>query len=108
MQPRHRLVITSNGSTPAGSAGAGRERSVPLTAPVTVIGRSATADLRLDDPGVSRRHAEVQLQGDVVRVVDVGSTNGTSVNGEQVGAKQLASGDRIQVGSTVLVYRSAD
>ena len=107
MQPRHRLVVSSNGSTSPGSAGG--ERTVPLTAPVTVIGRSASADLRLDDPGVSRRHAEVQVQGDVVRVIDVGSTNGTSVNGEQVGAKQLASGDRIQVGSTVLVYhRSPD
>lgn len=107
--PRHRVVITAGGSVEAGTPPAGgREVSVPLVAPVTVIGRSAGADVRLVDPGVSRRHAELHLTADVVRLVDAGSTNGTTVNGEAVSARQLRSGDRIQVGSTVLVYRSTD
>lgn len=106
---RHRVVVVSQGAAPVGSRGAhGEEVSVPLTSPVTIIGRSASADLHLDDPGVSRRHAELQVTGDVVRLVDVGSTNGTTVNGEQVGATTLHEGDRIQVGGTVLVYRSDD
>lgn len=104
---RHRIVLASQGTAAAGTPAAnGEEVSIPLRAPVTLIGRGAVADLRLDDPGVSRRHAELQLNGDAVRLVDVGSTNGTTVNGEQVGAKALHSGDRIQVGTTVLVYRN--
>lgn len=106
---RHRVVVTAGSSAAEGTqAGRGEEVTVALVAPVTVIGRSAGADVQLVDPGVSRRHAELHLTGGAVRVVDAGSTNGTTVNGESVSTRQLRSGDHIQVGSTVLVYRAAD
>jgi Protein of unknown function (DUF3662)/FHA domain len=112
--PHHRIVITSSSVANPGNRSAGtppdlgEERSVPLLSPVTVLGRSAGADVQLADPGVSRRHAELHLTGDAVRLLDAGSTNGTTVNGEQVTARQLRSGDRIQIGSTVLIYRAMD
>jgi len=75
-----------------------------LTTDVTVIGRGSTADLRLDDTGVSRQHAEVRREGDDVVLVDLGSTNGTSVNGRHVERVRLTPGDRIELGHCVLVY----
>lgn len=82
-------------------------RSHQVQAPVTVIGRGAEADLIVDDSGVSRRHAEVHFDGDRVLVVDLGSTNGTFVDGERVGpqGKALADGSRITVGRTRVVVR---
>lgn len=82
------------------------EREVLLTQPVTVVGRSADADLRLADTGVSRSHAELRLEGDAVRVVDLGSTNGTLVNGRRVAEAVLADGDRLDIGATGVVYRA--
>jgi pSer/pThr/pTyr-binding forkhead associated (FHA) protein len=81
----------------------GREH--PLVASVTVIGRGAEADLRLADTGVSRAHAEVLLDGPEVRLTDLGSTNGTLVNGRRISAAVLVDGDRIEVGATPLVFR---
>ncbi|GAA5159738.1 hypothetical protein GCM10011366_21350 [Ornithinimicrobium tianjinense] len=84
-------------------------RLVPLAAAVTVIGRDASADLPVDDPGVSRRHAEIRIShdGPHLQVVlrDLGSTNGTYLNGEQVGSEELRSGDRITLGRTHLTFR---
>jgi len=80
-------------------------RVVPLGAPTFVIGRGADADLRLSDTGVSRRHAELHVDQEVVALTDLGSTNGTSINGERVGHAVLSDGDRIAVGGTVMVYR---
>lgn len=102
---RHRIVVTSGGEP--GGAGEG-DRTVPLVSPVTVLGRSAGVDVQLADPGVSRRHAELHLTGDAVRLLDASSTNGTTVNGEPVRVRQLHHGDRIQVGNTVLIYRTTD
>lgn len=76
-----------------------------LIRPVTTLGRGTDADLRLDDPGVSRRHAEVRLQGETVEVVDLGSTNGTLVRGERVRHARLRDGDRLSLGSTDVVFR---
>lgn len=84
--------------------GAGAQNEIPLTRDVLVIGRASTADIRLDDTGVSRQHAEVRREGDDVVVVDLGSTNGTSVNGRGVERARLTPGDRIECGRTVLVY----
>lgn len=75
-----------------------------LTSDITVIGRGSNADLRLDDTGVSRQHAEVRREGDDVVLVDLGSTNGTSVNGRHVERVRLTPGDRIELGRCVLVY----
>jgi hypothetical protein len=74
-----------------------------VTKPVTVIGRGAEADLVVDDAGVSRRHAEVHSEGGRAWVVDLGSTNGTFVDGERVSTGQLADGSRITIGRTRIV-----
>jgi hypothetical protein len=70
-----------------------------------VLGRGTEADVRLPDTGVSRKHADVQLHGNTVVVEDLGSTNGTLVNGRRVGRQDLADGDVIRIGHSVLVYR---
>jgi len=70
-----------------------------------VLGRGTEADIRLPDTGVSRKHADVQLAGGTVTVEDLGSTNGTLVNGRRVGSQQLADGDVLRIGHSVLVYR---
>jgi pSer/pThr/pTyr-binding forkhead associated (FHA) protein len=80
-------------------------RPIPVGTPVFVLGRGAEADLRLPDTGVSRRHAELHLQDGTVTLVDLSSTNGTTVNGRRVDRARLTDGDRIGVGATVLVYR---
>ena len=69
-----------------------------------VIGRLPECAVVLNDPNVSRRHAEVRHTGDAVVVTDLGSTNGTKVNGVTVREQHLASGDEITVGSTTLVF----
>ena len=79
---------------------------VRMTGPTAVIGRGAEAEVVVDDPGVSRRHAEVRIEADGrVRVADLGSTNGTYVDGERVRSGELADGSRITVGRTRIVVR---
>ncbi|MEU2347707.1 DUF3662 and FHA domain-containing protein [Modestobacter sp. NPDC013298] len=70
-----------------------------------VIGRGTEADIRIPDTGVSRKHVDVQLAGSTVTVEDLGSTNGTLVNGRRVGRQDLADGDVLRIGHSVLVYR---
>ncbi|MCO7221101.1 DUF3662 and FHA domain-containing protein [Klenkia sp. PcliD-1-E] len=70
-----------------------------------VIGRGTEADIRLPDTGVSRKHVDVVLEGPVASVQDLGSTNGTLVNGRRVGRQPLSDGDVIRIGHSVLVYR---
>ena len=89
------------------ATGGAAERVVLLDRPVTVVGRGADADLRLPDTGVSRAHAEVRVDGDEVRVVDLKSTNGTLVNGQRVREAALRDGDRLDIGATGLIYRSS-
>jgi pSer/pThr/pTyr-binding forkhead associated (FHA) protein len=75
-----------------------------------VIGRGSEADLRVSDPGVSRRHVEIRVRPDeddvVVTVVDLGSTNGTRVNGKRVQHATLDDGAQIEIGSTKMTIRS--
>src|SRR5271167_4982853 len=73
-------------------------RTVALTREWTRIGRSLAADLRFDDPTVSRRHALIVRQPDGVRVLDDRSLNGVFVNGARVEGKVLQDGDEIIVG----------
>jgi diguanylate cyclase (GGDEF)-like protein len=76
-------------------------RSFRLTNAGYVIGRGSEVDIRLDDDGVSRQHAKiVLLPKGVVLIKDLGSTNGTYVNSEQVEAHPLQDGDRIRIGAT--------
>lgn len=76
----------------------------PLHA-VTQLGRGTDVDIRIDDPGVSRRHAEIVLGSDVT-IRDLNSTNGTLVNGRMISNAVLADGARIQLGTTTLTYRA--
>jgi hypothetical protein len=76
-----------------------------LTTGRNVIGRGTEADIRLPDTGVSRKHVDVVLDGGVATVEDLGSTNGTLVNGRRVSRQALVDGDVIRIGHSVLVYR---
>jgi hypothetical protein len=69
-----------------------------------LLGRSRECDLRIDDPNVSRRHAELRRDGDAWVVEDLGSTNGIQVNGRRVQAAELAPGDELTVGRTRLTF----
>ena len=77
-----------------------------LDGPAIVVGRHSGAGVRLADTRVSRRHFELRSQGDSYRLVDLGSGNGTRVNGVAVQSADLRPGDRVEVGDTVLVYAS--
>src|SRR5690606_30085058 len=80
-----------------------------LTGPVTVIGRGSEADIIVDDPGISRRHLEIRVTADGVIASDLGSTNGTYVEGHQVPAATLVDGNTITIGRTrILFWTGAD
>ena len=76
-----------------------------LTTGRNVIGRGTDADIRLPDTGVSRKHVDVVLDGGTAIAEDLGSTNGTLVNGRRITRQPLADGDVIRIGHSVLVYR---
>jgi hypothetical protein len=81
----------------------------PLVPPGVSIGRGNEADLRIDDPGISRRHAQISLkegeQGTIVTVKDLGSTNGVLLNGHRVEESQVTDGSEIRLGNTVIIIR---
>jgi hypothetical protein len=89
----------------------------PLQPPGLVVGRGTEADLRINDPGVSRRHAEFLVttqsaaavapgEGPLqIEVHDMGSTNGIKVDGHKVSRAALSDGSRVQIGHTSLVVR---
>ena len=76
----------------------GEKQSIALEREWTRVGRSLAADVRFDDPTVSRRHALIVRQPDGVRVLDDRSLNGVFVNGERVEWRELRDGDEIVVG----------
>lgn len=81
------------------------DRVVPVETSRVVIGRSRECDVQLDDVNASRRHCEVVQDGAASwSVVDLGSTNGTELNGKRVDRAPLADGDRITVGGTVILF----
>jgi hypothetical protein len=84
----------------------GEPTIVPLTREWTRVGRSLAADVRFDDPTVSRRHALIVRQADGVRVLDDRSLNGVFVNGERVEWRVLKDGDEIVVGRYRLGFLS--
>jgi hypothetical protein len=91
---RPRLIINDSGVS----------RELAIGTEVVVIGRASDADVRLSDTGVSRRHAEVRREGDDHVLIDLGSTNGTLVNGRPIERVRLANGDRIELGASVLLF----
>jgi pSer/pThr/pTyr-binding forkhead associated (FHA) protein len=82
----------------------GKTEAIPLEREWTRVGRSLAADVRFDDPTVSRRHALIVRQADGVRVLDDRSLNGVFVNGERVEWRELLDGDEIVVGRYRLTF----
>ncbi|HVO32229.1 MAG TPA: GGDEF domain-containing protein [bacterium] len=75
-----------------------------LTQQDTYIGRATDAEIRVDDEGVSRKHARVSTTpNQQVIIIDLGSTNGTYVNGQKVAEQVLRDGDKVQIGSTTVL-----
>ena len=82
----------------------GRQGEWELREAVTVIGRSRRCDIVLNDPNVSRQHAEIRRQDDGFMALDLGSTNGMRVNRRDVKQAVLQHGDRIELGTVELVF----
>ncbi len=82
----------------------------PLVPPGLVVGRGTEADLRLNDPGISRRHALITVTGTAdapqVSIEDLGSTNGIMVDGSRVSQARLRDGSRIEIGNTRMLVHS--
>lgn len=97
------LVSTAGGPDPYGNSQG--ERTYELQTPVTLLGRGTDCDLRLVDPGVSRHHAELRVEDGQVVLVDLGSTNGTFVNGQPVRRVGLSDGTHVTLGRTTLIFR---
>jgi pSer/pThr/pTyr-binding forkhead associated (FHA) protein len=70
----------------------------------SVLGRSRDADVRIEDPNISRRHAEIVQEGSAYWLVDLGSTNGTEVDGKRVQRARLDDGSRFTVGETTVTF----
>ncbi|WP_366180709.1 DUF3662 and FHA domain-containing protein [Actinomyces timonensis] len=75
-----------------------------LTGQVTVIGRGSEADIIVDDSGVSRRHLEIRLTQGHAIATDLGSTNGTFVEGHRVDAATLLDGNTLTIGRTRIMF----
>lgn len=104
---------TRASAIPLAEAPAGRYLSVehdeeihliPLVRPIIHLGRGLLADVRIEDPHVSRRHAIIAQRGDGVRILDDRSANGTHVNGRRVDVAYLGDGDVIRLGHAVLRF----
>jgi hypothetical protein len=101
-------------AVPPGTPGASMRRWIEINGvrhqisrQTMVLGRSTEADVRVDDPGVSRKHCEIRV-GMPSLVQDLGSTNGIVVDGQHTQRATLRDGSRIVVGSTTIVYRQAE
>jgi hypothetical protein len=97
---RPRLVIA--GSQPGTGVEAGS--TYELQTPVTLLGRGTDCDLRMVDAGVSRHHAELRMEDGQVVLVDLGSTNGTFVNGQPMRRVVLTDGTNVTLGRTTMVF----
>jgi hypothetical protein len=106
---RPRLTLVAGGQVRHGTPqAAGIDREVELAAGSLVIGRDRTADLRLHDASVSPRHVMLDVTADRVRLSDLGSLNGTAVDGVPAVAVDLVDGNRIQLGDATLVFHRDD
>ena len=68
------------------------------------LGREASNSIQMHDTEVSRRHAEIRREGSLYTLIDLGSSNGSYVNGQRVQHQELSSGDRVQVGRTLMLF----
>ena len=99
LEPGQALLLVKRGPT-AGS-------TFLIERDETSVGRDTTSDVFLDDITVSRTHARIERRGLAFFVHDLGSLNGTYVNGEAVEQTKLARGDEVQIGKFKLVFFSA-
>ena len=83
----------------------GQRRSFSVTREMTVIGRREDCDLRIPLSDVSRKHCRVILNGETIKVEDLGSSNGTYRNGERVQQAEVSPGDTLQIGPVVFVLQ---
>jgi hypothetical protein len=80
-------------------------QEIDLRTGVTTLGRSEECEVTIEDPLVSRRHAQIAVDGDDVKLIDLGSRNGVRVNGRLVsGSQLLQDGDRVRIGTQDLVF----
>ena len=82
-------------------------RRIPVAERPIVIGRLSSCDIPLGDPQVSRRHAEVRRDAEGFAVFDLGSTNGTAVNGAPVRERRLSDGDELRIGSATIRFETS-
>jgi pSer/pThr/pTyr-binding forkhead associated (FHA) protein len=83
----------------------GQRRSFSVTRDMTVIGRREDCDLRIPLGDVSRKHCRLIVDGEAIKVEDLGSSNGTYRNGERIQQTELTAGDTIQIGPVVFVLQ---
>jgi hypothetical protein len=100
-------MVEGDGGAGAGSIVLPNGDRFSLTDSVITIGRHPDSNLVLADPNVSRNHAEIRPQGDRFEVVDLGSTNGTRVNGVRVDAQVLQDGDEVSFGNTRMRFEAS-
>jgi pSer/pThr/pTyr-binding forkhead associated (FHA) protein len=88
--------------------GANAGQIYTVTKPRTVLGRGTDSDIQLQDSEVSRRHAMLEIRGDEAMVVDMGSTNGTYVDGVRVQKASIFSNQEFSLGTTTLMFIVTD
>ncbi|NDA12062.1 MAG: DUF2662 domain-containing protein [Actinobacteria bacterium] len=97
---------------PAGSQSGGQPRlevggqAYPLVRAITLMGRGTDADIRVEDPGVSRKHCEIVV-GNPAIIRDLKSTNGTFVDGDRIDECTLTEGAIVKLGGTAFTFRSS-
>lgn len=100
-----RLGLPETGGRLVVLDGDGRPKEkISIAHPPLVIGRLSNVDVVLADPNVSRRHAELSLDGSTWTLTDLGSTNGSFVNGRRISESALNHGDRLTFGASELVF----
>jgi pSer/pThr/pTyr-binding forkhead associated (FHA) protein len=113
LNPQRQSLMTGVEFVPPGAAalvinrGPNSGHKFLLDQPVTTVGRHAQSGVFLDDVSVSRRHAELRWANGELRVVDVGSLNGSYVNGQAVESTVLVDGDQLQFGKFRLTFVAA-
>lgn len=99
--------IAADPGGPLGTLVTSDGRRIAVTDRPVVIGRLSTCDIPLGDPQVSRRHAEVRRDPEGFAVFDLGSTNGTVVNGTTVRERRLVDGDELRIGSATIRFETS-